>query len=419
MNTAKARRSQLLSTYGVGGLFPSETTSFMIAGLHEWDVERAEGVSEPRLARALGVKELKSPPAGGKRDVPVIRYPYTQVCPKCRRIGALSDLSKDKNSAKCKVDGVDLSPFRLIGACRNGHMSEFPVYSWLHKDQQGKIKRDEHEMRLTVLGRTSSLGDLTLTCTCGVDNRSLEGAIGAGSLAEFGKCRGLRPWLGLDTHEDCDLYPRVVQRGASNVWFPAVRSSISIPPYSEALAKLVDKEWLVLRNPEAVQRRRCSQDTQQSPKGRYSAEQIKREIERRRGEEVDDEEMSEAKLRADEYKALVEGRDEEGLDSDFVCLPRDVPDGFEPLISDVRKVTKLREVRALQGFTRLDGAPDPSGPVQKLCALAPTLLYWLPAIEVIGEGIFLAFRRDSTRRLGLPVTSRESDSEFCRRRQIE
>ncbi len=117
MNTAKARRSQLLSTYGVGGLFPSETTSFMIAGLHEWDVDRAESDPEPRLARALGVKELKAPPAGGKRDVPVIRYPYTQVCPKCRRIGALSELSKDKQNAKCKDDGVDLSPFRLIGAC--------------------------------------------------------------------------------------------------------------------------------------------------------------------------------------------------------------------------------------------------------------------------------------------------------------
>jgi len=91
----------------------------------------------------------------------------------------------------------------------------------------------------------------------------------------------------------------------------------------------------------------------------------------------------------------VEGRDEEGLDSDFVCLRRDVPDGFESLIAEVRKVTRLREVRALQGFTRLDGAPDPSGPVQKLCPLAPTHLYWLPAIEVIGEGIFLAFRKSA------------------------
>jgi Domain of unknown function (DUF1998) len=394
VNTAKARRSQLLSTYGVGGLFPSEATSFMIAGLHEWDVDRAERVPEPRLARALGVKELKSPPAGGKRDVPVIRYPYTQVCPKCRRIGALSDLSKDKQNAVCKLDNVDLSPFRLIGACRNGHMSEFPVYQWLHKDQQDKIESDEHDMKLKVLGRTSSLGDLTLTCTCGVDDRSLEGSIGAGSLVEFGKCRGLRPWLGLDTHEDCDLYPRVVQRGASNVWFPAVRSSISIPPYSEALAKFVDKNWEMVKDPAAVIAPVLAGLSAMS-KGRYSAEQIKQEIERRRGEEEDDEDVSEAKLRADEYKALVEGRVEEGLDSDFVCLRRDVPDGFESLITEVRKVTRLREVRALQGFTRLDGAPDPLGPVQKLCPLSPTHLYWLPAIEVIGEGIFLAFRRSA------------------------
>ncbi len=392
MNTAKARRSQLLSTYGVGGLFPSESTSFMIAGLHEWDVERAERVPEPRLARALGVKELKSPPAGGKQDVPVIRYPYTQVCPKCRRIGALSDLSKDKQNAVCKVDGVDLSPFRLIGACQNGHMSEFPVYRWLHQDQQDKIKSDAHEMKLNVLGRTSSLGDLTLICTCGVDDRSLDGAIGAGSLVEFGKCRGLRPWLGLDTHEDCDLYPRVVQRGASNVWFPAVRSSISIPPYSEALAKFVDKNWEMVKDPAAVIPPVLAGLSAIS-KGRFSAEQIKQEIERRCGEEEDDKEVSEAKLRADEYKALVEGRAEEGLDSDFVCLRRDVPEGFESLITEVRKVTRLREVRALQGFTRLDGAPDPSGPVQKLCPLSPTHLYWLPAIEVIGEGVFLALRK--------------------------
>lgn len=408
MSTAKARRSQLLSTYGVGGLFPSEATSFMIAGLHEWDIARAERIPEPRLARALGVKELMAPPAGGKRDVPVIRYPYTQVCPKCRRIGALSDLSKDKQNAVCKVDGVDLSPFRLIGACSRGHMSEFPVYSWLHKDQQSKIKSDEHEMKLNVLGRTSSLGDLTLTCTCGVDNRSLEGAIGAGSLNEFGKCRGLRPWLGLDTHEDCDLYPRVVQRGASNVWFPAVRSTISIPPYSDALAKFVDKNWEMVKDPEAVIPPVLAGLSAMS-KGRYTAAQIKQEIERRRGEEEDDEEVTEAKLRADEYKALVEGREEEGLDSDFVCLRREVPDGFESMITEVRKVTRLREVRALQGFTRLDGAPDPSGPVQELCPLAPTHMFWLPAIEVIGEGVFLAFRK--------PALDEWAARDFARKRQ--
>jgi hypothetical protein len=408
MTGAKARRSQLLSTYGVGGLFPSESTSFMIAGLHEWDEKRAEPISEPRLARALGVSELKSPPAGGKRDVPVIRYPYTQVCPRCRRIGALSELSRDKNVAKCKDDGTDLSPFRLIAVCRNGHMDEFPVYQWLHKDQRHRRKDDTHKMMLTVLGRTSSLGDLTLTCTCGVERRSLEGAIGAASLKDFGRCRGLRPWLGLDTHEDCDQIPRVVQRGASNVWFPAVRSSISIPPYSEALAKFVGKRWSVLKDPAAVIAPVLAGYARES-KGRFTADQIKREIDRLRGEEDADEEISEAKLRSDEYKALIEGRDDEGPGSDFACLHRDVPDGFESHITHVRKVTRLREVRALQGFTRLDGAPDPSGPGQKLCPLAPTRLHWLPAIEVIGEGVFLAFDR--------PLLDEWAGRDFARRRQ--
>ncbi|BBX27438.1 DUF1998 domain-containing protein [Mycolicibacterium alvei] len=394
MNGAKARRSQLLSTYGVGGLFPSESTSFMIAGLHEWDPKRAEHIAEPRLARALGVAELKAPPAGGKRDVPVIRYPYTQVCPKCRRIGSLRDLSKDPNEARCKEDNIDLTPFRLMSACRNGHVSEFPVFSWLHKGQYDKSSGDEHRMELNVLGRTSSLADLVLECSCGVQSRSLDGAIGAGSLIDFGKCKGLRPWLGPDTNEECDEYPRAVQRGASNVWFPAVRSSISIPPYSIAIAKFVDKHWEMVKDPAAVIPPVLAGLAAMS-KGRFSVDQITREIERRRGEAEGDEEISEAKLRADEYKALVEGREEESLDSDFVCLRRDVPDGFESLISDVRKVTRLREVRALQGFTRLDGAPDPSGPAQKLCALSPKHEHWLPAIEVIGEGVFLAFRRDA------------------------
>jgi len=286
-------------------------------------------------------------------------------------------------------------------------VSEFPVYWWLHKGQGSKGSDTKHEMKLNVLGRTSSLADLVLECNCGVEKRSLDGAIGGGSLNDFGKCQGLRPWLGLDANEKCDEFPRAVQRGASNVWFPAVRSSISIPPYSEALAKLVDREWAVLGIPEASTPPVLAGYAAKW-KHRFSVDQINREIERRRGEEDADEAISEAKLRADEYKALVEGREEEGLDSDFVCLHRDVPDGFESLITDVRKVTRLREVRALQGFTRLDGAPDPNGPEQKLCALAPTHLHWLPAIEVIGEGVFLAFDR--------PALVEWAESEFVQKR---
>ena len=384
MNHPKARRGQLISTYGIGGLFPSATTSYMIAGLHEWKEDRAEQISEPRLARSLKVSALRQPPAGGRKDVPVIRFPYTQVCPSCRRIGRLPELSRDWNVAECSKDKQPLNPFRLIVACRRGHIDEFPYFLWLHRGQ-GKSS-SEHLMKLEARGRTSSLADLILTCSCGVENRSLDGAIGP--LNDFGTCRGARPWLGPET-EPCDEIPRVLQRGASNVWYPAVRSSISIPPYSEALSKFVDPQWALLSDPDVVTPALLAKFAETS-KGKFTIDQIVAEIERRRGEEQEEEDISEARLRSGEYRALIEGRDEEDLESDFVCLPRDVPDDFDGLITDVRKVTRLREVRALYGFSRLDGA---GGAESNLCALAPTKTHWLPAIQVIGEGIFIAFDR--------------------------
>lgn len=382
MSQPKVRRSQLISTYGIGGLFPSSTTSYMIAGLHEWKEDRAEPVSEPRLSRSLKVSALKQPPAGGRKDVPVIRFPYTQVCPTCRRIGRLHELSKDWNVAECSKDKQPLNPFRLIVACRRGHIDEFPYFQWLHRGQ-GNAGSD-HSMKLEARGRTSSLADLVLTCTCGVEGRNLDGAVGP--LPEFGTCRGARPWLGVD-NEECDEIPRALQRGASNVWYPAVRSSISIPPYSEALSKFVDPHWLVLSDPDVVTPALLAKIADSS-NGKFTVEQLVIEIDRRRGEEREDDDLSEARLRSGEYGALIEGRPDDDPDADFVCLQRDVPAAFDDLITDVRKVTRLREVRALYGFTRLDGGAETN-----LCALSDTRKNWLPAIQVIGEGIFMAFDR--------------------------
>lgn len=387
---AKARRSQLLSTYGIGGLFPSETTSFMIAGLDEWKEDRANLVSEPRLARSLRVQELRMPPAGTARDVPVIRFPVTQVCPECRRIGSLRELSKDWNVAECAQckKKAQLTPFRLIVVCQNGHIDEFPYYRWLHKGQQPGS--GDHKMKMRSLGRTSSLADLILECSCGVEPRSLDGSFGPNALAEFGKCRGTRPWLGPDHAEECTLVPRVLQRGASNVWLPAVRSAISIPPFSEALAKFVDKWSMQLEDRDLVNDKIIAKVAAKS-NGKFTAEQVKGEVERRWSDNPDSD-LDESELRKQEYQALMEGRDEDGPDSDFVCLKESLSADLPGVVTDVRKVTRLREVRALYGFTRLDGVTEAG--TDGLCDLSVHRKHWLPAIEVIGEGVFVAFDRE-------------------------
>src|SRR5262249_33973648 len=78
----------------------------------------------------------------------------------------------------------------------------------------------------------------------------------------------------------------------------------------------------------------------------------------------------------------------QGLDREFEIRPRTVPDRIRPWFSRLVKVVRLREVRALTGFTRINPPGDPAAPVARLSA---SDLGWLPAIEVRGEGIFLGF----------------------------
>lgn len=66
-----------------------------------------------------------------------------------------------------------------------------------------------------------------------------------------------------------------------------------------------------------------------------------------------------------------------------------VPDELTDIYDDVVQAERLREVRALIGFTRLD-APDPEDPdLVKLVGLSRSRPSWVPASEVRGEGIFL------------------------------
>ena len=78
--------------------------------------------------------------------------------------------------------------------------------------------------------------------------------------------------------------------------------------------------------------------------------------------------------------------------TDDFTLRRDrqgVPAALAGFLADVAQAERLREVRALTGFTRLD-APDPEDPdLVTRAPLARDRPTWVPASEVRGEGIFL------------------------------
>jgi hypothetical protein len=93
-------------------------------------------------------------------------------------------------------------------------------------------------------------------------------------------------------------------------------------------------------------------------------------------------------LRLDEYRKLCSGLDTErnGEGQEFEIRNEPVPESLAGVVSRLVRVTRLREVRALTGFTRI--YPPGSGETAALAPIASRPMRWLPAIEVRGEGIF-------------------------------
>jgi hypothetical protein len=388
MIVGSVRRSQLITTYGVGAIVAVGDESVMVAGLDEWPVDSAGGqLLEPRLQ--IEGRLLRLPPGGddffGGRDehIPVVRFPLWYYCadPKCRRLDAYGRLAIDNLQNSCRHCGGSLIPSRFIAVCEEGHIEDFPYFQWVHR---GKRVEGEgrHDLRLEVTGASGSLAGIVVECrTCGVPPRSLQGAFDREALVGIRSCGGRRPWLGVDD-DGCGKLLRTTQRGASNVWFPKVRSVLSIPPWSSGLQRFVSRKWEALRYDVEDSALRSIVEQMVAPEQvPYSAEEVLAAVADRKGGAVAT--RTEAQIRAEEYRALCHGRSGDS-ESDFVAEVREPPQETAELIDLVTVASRLREVRAFTGFTRL----KPQAEEGDGCAIARDC-DWLPAVAVHGEGVFL------------------------------
>ena len=210
------------------------------------------------------------------------------------------------------------------------------------------------------------------------------------------------PWLGLEGESgQCGEYLRVVQRGASNVYFPLTVSSIYLPLWGEdtsrTINKIIDdpKVWNTLTagldDGRYIQAVRC-----ETVAGIYQVdlEELREAAQNKLEGTVGlgrTGTRSEEEFRRQEYEALRTGRG--GDTTDLKVEVRDAtpygPDLAE-FLNNICLVKKLRETRVLVGFSRLLPVEDPSS--AELLPLSETAdLNWLPATVVHGEGIFFEF----------------------------
>ena len=234
------RPNQLITTFGPGSIVDAVKDSVTVLDLNYWK-EKGKKIIDGRLASYLGVDCFYMPRTSYSGDIPVVSFPYMHVCSnvKCGRIFDLRenfDLDRYlKFGVTCPECHRQAYPSRFITICENGHMDDFPWSWWVH----GGNTICKGTMRMYSTGNTSTLADMWVECSCGA-RRSMSGATQHENF-EGMKCSGHHPFRPNHKNEKCDKEMIPSQRGASNVYFPVMRSAISIPPWINPLYNLIDE----------------------------------------------------------------------------------------------------------------------------------------------------------------------------------
>lgn len=413
------RRSQLVSTYGIGAIIDLEKGSFMPMGLEDWEYSTrlpSLTIGEPKLQAMLGVSQFRLGPVAkqvpnsrmvsARSTAPAARFPEWHECPKCHRIGiegAPFELADDGSRMICLAHSgtkVHTTPVRFVVACSRGHLSDFPWEWWAHRSREEGVC-ETPSLYLRSHGRSASLADLYVVCnSCKVGDRQTSSSLGSAfsrDAMQGHSCSGFRPWL-RDRETGCQEDVRVLQRGASNVHFPVVCSSLSIPPASEAAMQIIQEMRTTL---DAVPPSTIP-DVLAGFARQYgiSVEPLQAAWRTTQALETGQEHLTEKIARAEEYAALCEDRDDPVIAG---VVPQFMNDVSEPPATLARwfdligAVSRLREVRAIAGFSRIAPHPVAAEDVAeairqgRVSPLSKTPKNWLPAAEIRGEGIFLRF----------------------------
>lgn len=414
----KLRKTQLITTFGTGSIVEMPEYTVIMGATDYWD-KKSPVINEPNLQRLLKMKYFKEPYSTesqnprGNGDMPAFRFPRMHFCPKC---GKLDDYKYfgDPNNRKCITCNRDLVPSRFVVACINGHLEDFPFEWWVHYGNPGGCKEPEnhHKLEIEFLNNTGGLASIVIKCKCCGKTRSMEGCMSQNALKGY-RCRGKRPWIGFKNEfndpEPCNAHMRALQRGASNVYFTKSRSALTIPPWSSKIQTYLDREWDKILNgleqgvDESFLRILVTMlFKDELEDGKYTTEDFMKEIDRRRelgtgGEGTYTEQM----MYEDEYKALCEGytSDDEEEPEQFQAEITDISPFLEDYFDEVVLVKRLREVLALRGFRRVTPNPPEN---DETCINEFTPVWnksqsWLPAIEMLGEGIFIVLNEEKVR----------------------
>lgn len=426
----EVRPSQTLTTYGIGSLVDLPNLSVIVMGLEDWPISHSVEIAEERLLvtaqNMLGpqVKKFCTPPRGPESvgsqtnwfdesrliGVPVAPFPRWMVCSKCRLLAPLkSGLFEAKVFAyrpdktayvhNCSTQGRSplVIPARFMVTCERGHLDDFPWLEFVHKgptDCTGPL-------RMIEFGPSGEMADVTITCDRCEAKRRLVEVVGPAGSKNLPACNARRPHLRDHDPNGCDcLTVRPIALGASNLWFPVIISALSVPEATDELGRLVEDNWVVLEKAGTIEVLKAFRNIGQLRDfAKYTDDQVWKKIEQKRAGEGGDPEESDD-LKTPEWRVFTNPtKAKEGRS--FKLRQVEPPDEYAQFFEKIVLVEKLREVKALVGFTRIMSPRDFDNPADvpknRRADISRKKPSWVPASETRGEGIFFQFNEERIR----------------------
>jgi hypothetical protein len=411
------RSSTIVGTSGVGSVVDVGKESFVIPSITSWKQYQLRVIDLRRLSTRLH-KVLKGP-KDDKPSLMVRRFPRAMFCDKCRRITIWKTPLESENSEPvCPREGCSgtLVAMRFVAACENGHLNDVDWRFWAHSGGHGNRNcRALDKLRFDVdsTAATGGLSSLVVRCYECRSARSLEDISSKNIVKEtFKTCSGVHPWQ-VDQREECGADVIVLQRGATNLHYPASVSALDIPlpstenpathfanqvhdhPRFKKLVELLqsttgDNTELVEVYLETIGHAvGCDYDIVRAIADAAADGQPINTADAPEERGVD-----QTALLKEEWKTLADALSLGGLESStFVAQSEELsplsPPWLKKLISGVLLIPRLREVRAYLGFQRVKPALDKTVPPD-VGGNEP----WIPAVEVFGEGLLLTLNYD-------------------------
>lgn len=423
--------SQLLLTYGPGAMLDLPDHAVVVSGLQGWHhggqwQPIAEQRLVPLLRQQLGLgsefEGLRPPPEydedrhdHGRPGVDVMVFPtwftvedaqaplgQAPAASETRRRMVEFEHLQTKGERLSYVDSgsgkrLSVNPIRFVGACAKGHLHDIDWRGLVHRSGDRSCRKP---MFWVERGVSSDPSDISVQCTCG-------SRVTMADLYKpkfLGTCDAFSPWLmpRYVAPESCAEDLRLLPRSATNTYFSQTVTVISLTRTDDRVRQMLEEHRQTVESlrglPNFIQVLRSLPQTKEPFAGFTD-----KEIEDAFASLADGDNASTTNPRIAEFDALASGAPTIGFDAagSFLfaeTLPRSslaLSALWDKFVRNVVKVSRLREVTCLYGFTRLE--PPPTSAESELEDIqlkvdgAPLNreVKWLPAIEQFGEGIFL------------------------------